>query len=395
MQTNLSDTLPDYVLPAGFNNHDDYLEHLVLKGASKLYSEITHPVTDRIQQELTIIQRLGFAKYYLIVHDILQAAREMDIWVGPGRGNAAGSIVAFCLGITAMDPLAYGLLFERVLHPDGNTIPDIDSDVDLHGRKKIIDYSNGKYNGKVLITQYDEVHPEQPGLLQVDIIGKEYLSILRTAYAQIKNNDKKDFSLNEMELTDVETFQLFQEGDTTDIPFFHPVDMKTYLVALEPVSYEQLVALYALYHSGTHQFIHAYIQKKKQAQPIKYDLPALEEVLSETFGELIYQEQLMLLSQRLAGFSREESDKLRRALQKKKNILLRPNFQSKFLEGGKSNGYDEAILGRIWREWETKGESLFNKSHAVCFVLIAWQMAYIKSHYPVAFSLAVSKYSPG
>ena len=389
MQTNVSNTTPDFPLPAGYTSHDNYLEQLVRAGAQSLYTVMTKPVNDRIQQELAIIQRLGFAQYYLILQDILQAARKMNILVGPGRGNAAGSIIAYCLGITAVDPLAYGLLFERVLHPDGNTIPDIDSDVDLEGRPAIVDYTNRKYNGRVLITQYDEVHPAETGVLQVDILGKKTFSILKTASTLIRQNHEKDFTLNKISLADAATYRLFQEGNTSGIPFFDHPDMQAYLKELKPVSYTQLVAIYALFNSGTFQFVSTYIQNKNQAPDFAYDLPALKEILGETCGVLIYQEQLMVLSQRIAGFSPEDSDRLRRALQKKKNIALRPGFRSKFLQGGKDNGHIKATLENTWEEWEIKGEYLFNKSHAVSFVLVAYQTAWIKCHYPTEFLSAV------
>lgn len=491
--------MPEFAIPADFRDKDEYLRHLTMKGAAERWGKITPEIEARLDFELSVIKNMGFPGYFLIVQDFLRAAREMGVWVGPGRGSAAGSTVAYSLRITDIDPIKYNLLFERFLNPDRISMPDIDIDFDEDGREKVLKYVVDKYGhdrvahiitfgtmaakmairdvarvqklplpeairltklvpdrpgitlaaayeevpellkereskepllaqtlkyAEVLegsvrqtgvhacgiiiskenlceyvpictakdtdlyVTQYEGNHVEAVGLLKMDFLGLKTLSILKDAVENIKKSKGVTIDLETLPLDDSRTYELFSNGETTGVFQFESVGMKRYLRDLKPNQFGDLIAMNALYRPGPMDYIPQYIKRKHGREKIKYELPAMERLLQETYGITVYQEQVMLLSQELAGFSKGQADSLRKAMGKKKRDIM-DRLKVEFVEGCQKNGYDVTIINKIWSDWESFAEYAFNKSHSTCYALIAYQTGYLKANYPAEFMAAV------
>jgi DNA polymerase III subunit alpha len=494
--------LPKFDIPKEFATEDDYLRYLTYEGAKKKYPEITDAIKDRIDFELATIQKTGYPGYFLIVQDFTSKAREMGVSVGPGRGSAAGSVVAYCTGITNVDPIKYDLLFERFLNPDRVSLPDIDIDFDDEGRDKVLDYVIEKYgknqvaqiitygtmaakssirdcarvmelplteanilakmvperpgtsldlafqevkeladikkgtdlkaqvikqavilegsvrntgvhacgviitpdnltnfvpvatakDSDMLVTQFDNSVVESAGMLKMDFLGLTTLTILKTAIKNIKKSKGVDIVIDDIPLDDLKTYQLFQRGETTGTFQFESVGMQKYLRQLKPDKFEDLIAMNALYRPGPMEYIPAFINRKHGREPIQYDLPEMEEFLAETYGITVYQEQVMLLSQKLAGFSKGDADVLRKAMGKKQKAVL-DKMKDKFIEGCKKNGHPQNICEKIWVDWEAFAQYAFNKSHSTCYSLVAYHTAYLKANYPAEYMAAVLTHS--
>ncbi len=491
--------MPDFPIPEGFTGDDEYLRHLTYEGAKKRYKAITDEMKERIDFELGVIKNMGFSSYFLIVQDFLNAAREMGVSVGPGRGSAAGSLVAYCNRITDVDPIEYNLLFERFLNPDRISMPDIDIDFDEEGREKILKWVVEKYgkdrvaniitfgtmaakmairdvariqglplpeadklaklvperpgislkkafeevrelnearkkgseevvktlkfaeilegsvrhtgihacgiiisekeltehipvctskDSELLLTQYDGNHVENVGMLKMDFLGLKTLSIIRDAIEAIAKSKNEYVDFENIPLDDEKTYELFSRGDTTAVFQFESTGMKRYLRELKPTRFEDLIAMNALYRPGPMEYIPSFIRRKQGKEKIDYDLPVMEKYLNDTYGITVYQEQVMLLSQSLGGFTRGQADSLRKAMGKKK-ISEMDKLKALFLEGCKKKGYEEKDAMKIWVDWEAFAQYAFNKSHSTCYALIAFRTAYLKAHYPGEFMAAV------
>ncbi len=491
--------MPEFSIPEEFSDKDEYLRHLTMKGAAERWETITPEIQARIDFELSVIKGMGFPGYFLIVQDFLRAAREMGVWVGPGRGSAAGSAVAYALRITDIDPIKYNLLFERFLNPDRISMPDIDIDFDEDGREKVLQYVVNKYGhdrvahiitfgtmaakmairdvarvqklplpeairltklvpdkpgttlasayeevpellkekeskeplvaqtlkfaevlegsirqtgvhacgiiiGKdnlyehipictakdtnLYVTQYEGNHVESVGLLKMDFLGLKTLSILKDAVENIKKSKGVTIDLQTLGLEDKRTYELFSNGETTGVFQFESVGMKRYLRELKPNHFGDLIAMNALYRPGPMDYIPQYIRRKHGKDKIIYEVPAMEKFLKETYGITVYQEQVMLLSQELGGFSKGQADSLRKAMGKKKRDIM-DRLKEQFMEGCRMNGYDQNTIYKIWSDWESFAEYAFNKSHSTCYALIAYQTGYLKANYPAEFMAAV------
>ena len=489
----------------------DYLNHLAFAGAKKKYNDpLPDEVIARLDFELDVIKKMGYPGYFLITQDFINKAREMSVLVGPGRGSAAGSAVAYCTGITNIDPIKYNLLFERFLNPDRVSLPDVDIDFDDDGRQLVLDYVTEKYGrdkvahictfgtmatklairdvarvlklplpeadrlaklvpdtpkmtfetafrespelkqesnspnplivktlkfaetleGSVrqsgvhacgvlisrdplnehiplmptkdeqnlLTTQYDGRFVEEIGLLKMDFLGLKTLSIIREALENIRLSKGIEIDIDNIPFDDPKTYELFSHGETTAIFQFESEGMKKHLRDLKPNRFEDLVAMNALYRPGPMKYIPDFIARKHGRQKVEYDLPMMEEHLSETYGITVYQEQVMLLSRVLAGFTRGDSDSLRKAMGKK-IIEVMNKLKARFVEGCKSNYrfIDECsitgknaddLIEKIWKDWEKFAEYAFNKSHSVCYAYIAYQTGYLKAHFPAEFMAA-------
>jgi len=491
--------MPDFVLPEGYNNDDEYLRYLTYLGAKERWGKLTDEQTERIEFELDTIAKMGFPGYFLIVQDFLKAARDMGVSVGPGRGSAAGSAVAFCLRITDIDPIKYGLLFERFLNLDRISMPDIDIDFDEDGREDVLKYVVNKYGhdkvahiitfgtmaakmairdvarvqklplseadrlakmvpdrpgvtlsaayaevpelakernssnkliaqtlkfaevlegsvrqtgihacgiiiGKesldnyiplctakdtdLYATQYDGSQVGSVGLLKMDFLGLKTLSVIKDCVENIKRSKGISIDLDNLPLDDKKTFELFSNGETTGIFQFESTGMKRYLRELKPNRFEDLIAMNALYRPGPMEYIPKFIRRKHGLEPIDYPLPVMEKYLNDSYGITVYQEQVMLLSQELAGFTKGEADNLRKAMGKKKKSIM-DEMNLKFMEGCNKKGYDENIVNKIWSDWEAFAQYAFNKSHSTCYAMVAFQTGYLKAHYPAEYMAAV------
>jgi len=500
--------LPNFVIPAEFNIHKtpdadtlnqwEYLKHLTFTGAKERYIDISPEVQERIDFELFTIRTMGFAGYFLIVADFIRHGRDIGVFIGPGRGSAAGSVVAYCTGITNIDPLKYNLLFERFLNPDRKSMPDIDTDFDDAGRQKVIDYVVEKYGknqvaqiitygsmaartsiqdvGRVLdmplsevnalkklvpetlgitlqgaidqvpelqaiykatdlrgivlreaaklegsvrntgvhaagiiiapydltdivpvavakdsdllVTQYDGKVIEDAGVIKMDFLGLKTLTILKDALRLIKQNHSVVIEIDYIPLDDVQTFELYQRGDTNGTFQFESDGMQMYLRDLKPDKFEDLIAMNALYRPGPIEYIPNFIKRKNGQEPITFDVPDMEEYLGETYGITVYQEQVMLLSQKLAGFSKGDADVLRKAMGKKQIEVLN-KMESQFMEGATAKGHPKDKLTKIWNDWKAFAQYAFNKSHSTCYAFVAYQTAYLKAHYPSEYMAAV------
>lgn len=488
----------------------DYLAELTYRGAKKLYGEpLSEEVTERINFELHTMKTMGFPGYFLIVQDFINVARdELGVMVGPGRGSAAGSVVAYCLGITRIDPLKYDLLFERFLNPDRISLPDIDTDFDDDGRGRVLEWVEDKYGHdkvahiitygtmatknsikdvarverlplerskqlcnaipdrlpdglkmnltnainaipelraaenssdpleretlryakmlegtvrntgihacgtiicrdaisdwvpvstaedksdpghKVLCTQYDGHVIEETGLIKMDFLGLTTLSQIKEVLENIKLTKGIDIDIEAIPIDDPLTYKLYQEGRTVGTFQFESAGMQKYLRELKPTVFEDLIAMNALYRPGPMDNIPDFIARKKDPTKIKYDIPCMEQYLKDTYGITVYQEQVMLLSRQLAGFTRGQSDTLRKAMGKKQ-IDKMAKLEGLFYEGGRKNGHDEAVLKKIWEDWKKFASYAFNKSHATCYSWVAYQTAYLKAHYPAEFMAGI------
>jgi DNA polymerase-3 subunit alpha len=521
--------LPAFPIPKEFQIHKEanmnqweLLKHLTWEGANKRYPEITSELQERIDFELFTIRTMGFAGYFLIVSDFIQAGRNMGVFVGPGRGSAAGSVVAYCIGITNIDPIKYQLLFERFLNPDRKSMPDIDTDFDDEGRQKVIDYVVDKYgkeqvaqivtygtmaakssikdvarvmdlplsesnllaklvpdkpgtelnrclhapltvkegekslaeregyqpedidNVKKLreiykgndlraavlheaerlegsirntgihaagiiiapsdlteimpvatakdstlwVTQIEGSVIEEAGVLKMDFLGLKTLSILKTALELIKQNHGVIIDLDLIHLDDAKTFNLYQRGETNATFQFESVGMQKHLRDLKPDKFADLIAMNALYRPGPMAYIPNFIERKHGRELIKYDLPVMEEILSDTYGITVYQEQVMLLSQKIASFTKGDADVLRKAMGKKQKSVL-DKMKAQFVAGAVKNGHPENVLEKVWTDWEAFAQYAFNKSHSTCYAYLAYQTAYLKAHYPGEYMSAV------
>src|SRR6056297_59654 len=498
-ELNRAPIMPEFKLPEGFDNEDEYLRHITYEGAKERYDEITDEIRERIDFELSVIKNMGFPGYFLIVQDFLNAAREMNVSVGPGRGSAAGSVVAYCNRITDIDPIQYNLLFERFLNPDRISMPDIDIDFDEDGREKVLDWVVDKYgynkvahiitfgtmaakmairdvarveklplseadrlsklvperpgtslkkafeevpelnnakksdnelivktlkfaetlegsvrhtglhacgviigkndlvehipvctskDSKLLVTQYDGNHVESVGMLKMDYLGLKTLSIIKDAVENVKESHNIDIDISSIPLDDETTLELYSRGETTALFQFESPGMKKHLKALKPNRFDDLIAMNALYRPGPMDYIPSFIARKHGKEPINYDLPEMEEFLRDTYGITVYQEQVMLLSQKLAGFSKGQADSLRKAMGKKKKDLME-QLKEKFTAGCKQNGFDIKIVNKIWNDWESFAQYAFNKSHSTCYAYVSYQTAYLKAHFPAEYMAAV------
>ncbi len=428
--------IPKFDLPAGFGTEEEYLEKLVWDGAANRYQELTDGIRNRIAFELHTIKTMSYPGYFLLVWDFVCAARKMGVLVGPGRGSVAGSVVAYCLGITEVDPLKYNLLFERFLNPSRVSLPDIDLDFDDDGRDKLFSWLTKKYgkervahivtddaeilkralrssgihacsltigaddlsdlvplctmrrwNGEnFLVTQYEGWDIESTGLVKFDFLGLRSISCIKKTIANIRETHGEDLDINSIPLDDAKTYELFCSGDTSGVFQFKSPEIQEYLKKFRPSNFEDLVAFNSLYRYGAMEWIPSFIARKDGQAPIEYELPEMKKYLESTYGLMVYQEQLMLLSQQLADFTPAESEKLRKAMGKKVvktlNIL-----RHEFIKRGIDKGYDVQSLEKTWNNWYEVSPYLFNKSHAICYTLISYRMAYLKVHYPVEFEI--------
>ena len=501
-----------------FCNSVAYLCHLTYKGAHWRYGETLSDVqAERIEFELKTICKMGFPDYFLIVQDFIAAARSEGISVGPGRGSAAGSAVAYCLKITNIDPIKYDLLFERFLNPDRINMPDVDIDFDDDGRYRVFQYIEEKYgkeqishvitygtmaaksaikdvarvsrmsidesnrltkmvpdkpfeatvvedgkkvtkefkpklanclkygelkdeleNGndqtkevltyagklegcirqtgvhacamiigrsnlteyipisiandkltgeEVWVSQYDGHYIEEVGMLKMDFLGLRTLSIIKECQANIKKRHGIEFDIEKIDINDPLTYELYSRGDTTSVFQFESPGMKEWLIKLQPTRFEDLIAMNALYRPGPMDYIPDFVERKQGRQPIVYDLPEMEETLQDTYGITVYQEQVMLLSRKLADFTRGQADTLRKAMGKKLKDVL-DGLKGLFIEGGTKNGHPQDMLEKIWADWEKFASYAFNKSHATCYAWVSYQTGWLKAHYPAEFQAA-------
>jgi DNA polymerase-3 subunit alpha len=515
--------LPAFDIPEEFKNKQDevdggkrgenaYLRHLTYEGAKKRYGEITPEIKDRLDFELSVIENTGYPGYFLIVEDFIREARKMDVSVGPGRGSAAGSVVAFCLWITNIDPIKYDLLFERFLNPDRVSMPDIDIDFDDEGRGRVMQYVIDKYGanqvaqiitygtmaakssirdtarvldlplneadhiaklipnmsklGKIFgksekelaskfrseelekvnqllnisdgsdlqaetvnqarvlegsvrntgihacgviitpgditnyvpvsvakdsdlyVTQFDNSVVESAGLLKMDFLGLKTLTLIKDTVKIVKARHGIELDPESFPLDDEETYALFQRGETVGIFQYESPGMQKHMKHLKPTVFDDLIAMNALYRPGPMEYIPSFINRKHGKEEIIYDLPEMEEYLKETYGITVYQEQVMLLSQKLADFTKGEADVLRKAMGKKQKAVL-DKMKPKFIEQAAAKGMDKDKLEKIWKDWEAFASYAFNKSHSTCYAWIAYQTAYLKAHYPAEYMAAV------
>ncbi len=504
---------PEDLNDGGKRGENNYLRYLTYEGAKKRYAEITDEIRERLDFELATIENTGSPGYFLIVQDFCQAARDMGVSVGPGRGSAAGSAVAYCIGITNVDPIAYDLLFERFLNPDRVSMPDIDIDFDDEGRGKVIEFVINKYGSNqvaqiitygtmaakssirdtarvldlplpdadrlaklvpdislsklfkfsdlelaeklknnqdeinkakelkqisegsgreaqvvnqarklegsvrntgihacgVIITpdditnfvpvatakdsdmyctQYDNSVAESAGLLKMDFLGLKTLTLIKHAVANVKRTKNIDLNPDEFPIDDVPTYELFQRGETVGIFQYESAGMQKYMRELKPTVFADLIAMNALYRPGPLEYIPSFIRRKHGEEEIVYDLADCEEYLKETYGITVYQEQVMLLSQKLAGFTKGDADTLRKAMGKKQKEVL-DKMKPQFLEQGAERGHDKDKLEKIWKDWEAFASYAFNKSHSTCYAWIAYQTAYLKANFPAEYMASV------
>ncbi|PQB08037.1 DNA polymerase III subunit alpha [Polaribacter filamentus] len=516
--------LPAFDIPEKFQSEEDkvdggkrgensYLNHLTFVGAKKRYGEITESIKERLDFELSVIEKTGYPGYFLIVEDFIREARNMDVAVGPGRGSAAGSVVAYCLWITNIDPIQYDLLFERFLNPERVSMPDIDIDFDDEGRGRVMDYVINKYgsnqvaqiitygtmaakssirdtarvldlplfeadriaklipniklqnifgndekskdkiaglrseekvmveelrsmsfgndltsetinkatilegsvrntgihacgviitpgditnyvpvalakDSNMYVTQFDNSVVESAGLLKMDFLGLKTLTLIKDTVKIVKAKHNVDLDPDSFPLDDDKTYELFQKGETVGVFQYESPGMQKHMRSLKPTVFADLIAMNALYRPGPMEYIPSFIQRKHGTEDIEYDLPAMEEYLAETYGITVYQEQVMLLSQKLANFTKGEADVLRKAMGKKQISVL-DKMKPKFVEQAAANGHDAEKLEKIWKDWEAFASYAFNKSHSTCYAWIAYQTAYLKAHYPAEYMASV------
>ncbi|MFD2555620.1 DNA polymerase III subunit alpha [Sphingobacterium tabacisoli] len=514
--------LPKFDIPEEFQHAEDeedggkrgenaLLRHLTYVGANKRYKEITEEITERLDFELATIERTGYPGYFLIVQDFIAEARRMGVSVGPGRGSAAGSAVAYCLGITNLDPIQYDLLFERFLNPDRVSMPDIDIDFDDEGRGRVMQYVIDKYGASqvaqiitygtmaakssikdtarvldlplsdaneiaklipnlklskifnleekalkevlrteeleavnrlksladgagleaetikqarvlegsmrntgihacgviitpdditnfvpvslakdsdLYVTQFDNSVVESAGLLKMDFLGLKTLTLIKDTVVNVRLRHGIELDPDEFPIDDEITYELFQRGETIGVFQYESPGMQKYMKELKPTVFADLIAMNALYRPGPMEYIPSFIKRKHGIEPIVYDLDACEEYLQETYGITVYQEQVMLLSQKLAGFSKGDADVLRKAMGKKQKAVL-DKMKPKFVEQAVEKGHKAKVLEKIWTDWEAFASYAFNKSHSTCYAWVAYQTAYLKAHYPAEYMAAV------
>ncbi|GAB3775304.1 DNA polymerase III subunit alpha [Spirosoma horti] len=536
--------LPNFPIPQEFQQHSDdvlnqweYLRHLTYTGAKERYVDILPHIQERLDFELFTIKTMGFAGYFLIVADFIKAGRDLGVMIGPGRGSAAGSAVAYCTGITNIDPIKYDLLFERFLNPDRKSMPDIDTDFDDEGRQKVIDYVVQKYgksqvaqivtygtmaskssikdvarvmdlplqdanavvklvpdkptynmtlkrifedplegpgglsnviqpeelenvkrmralesgdksaaqamrivdyekvsavlkqarklegtvrntglhaagiiiapsdlsdivpvstskDTNLIITQYEGKVIEDAGVIKMDFLGLRNLTIIKECLRLIRQNHGGFFingvetDIDDIPLDDEETYKLFQRGETNAVFQFESDGMKKHMKDLKPDRFGDLIAMNALYRPGPIAYIPNYINRKHGREEVKYDMPEMEEYLADTYGITVYQEQLMLLSQKLGNFTKGDADVLRKAMGKKDKATL-DKMKGKFMDGCASNNLPLKVCEKVWTDWEAFASYAFNKSHSTCYAFVAYQTAYLKAHYRSEYMAAV------
>jgi DNA polymerase-3 subunit alpha len=515
--------LPAFDIPNEFHDKKDenddgkrgenkYLKYLTYEGAKERYIEISDEIKERIDFELKTIEKSGYPGYFLIVQDFIAQARRMNVSVGPGRGSAAGSVVAYCTKITNIDPIKYDLLFERFLNPERISLPDIDIDFDDEGRSRVIDWVVDKYgknnvaqiitygtmaakssirdtarvlnlplyeadktaklvpdlmslskifnysdkelkknvkkdqlanakklidlskgddlvaktinnaiklegsirnigthacgiiitpeplidlipitnskDAELMVTQFDNSVVEDAGLLKMDFLGLRNLTIIKDCIKIIKHIHQITLDIDTISLEDKETYEIFKNGRTKGIFQFSSDGMRAHLKQLKPDKFDDLIAMNALYRPGPMEYIPNFIKRKHGHEEIEYDLPEMESFLSNTYGITVYQEQVMLLSQSLAGFSKGDADMLRKGMGKKIKSVL-DKLKPKFFDGCSSNGFDVKVVEKIWTDWEAFASYAFNKSHSTCYAFIAYQTAYLKAHYPAELMAAI------
>jgi len=503
---------PEDKLDGGKRGENKFLRHITYEGAKIRYGEITPEIDERLDFELKVIEKTGYPGYFLIVEDFIRAARKMDVSVGPGRGSAAGSAVAYCLWITNLDPIKYDLLFERFLNPDRVSMPDIDIDFDDEGRGRVMDYVIDKYgsnqvaqiitygtmaakssirdtaraldlplmesdrmaklipnmsklkkiigvdekilkqkfNSEELIkvnellaisegdgleaetlnqayilegsvrntgihacgviitpdditkfvpvalakdsemycTQFDNSVVEDAGLLKMDFLGLKTLTLIKDTVKIVKAKHGVELDPENFPLDDEKTYELFQRGETVGVFQYESPGMQKHMRSLKPTVFADLIAMNALYRPGPMEYIPSFIARKHGDEEIEYDVDACEEYLAETYGITVYQEQVMLLSQKLADFTKGEADVLRKAMGKKQKHVL-DKMKPKFIKQASKKGHAEDKLEKIWKDWEAFAAYAFNKSHSTCYAWIAYQTAYCKAHYPAEYMAAV------
>ncbi|MBI3189497.1 MAG: DNA polymerase III subunit alpha, partial [Ignavibacteriales bacterium] len=493
--------MPNFPIPpdAGVSSLEEYLDKLSNEGIQKRYNTITSEIEARLNYELAMIKKMGYAGYFLITQDFISSAKNMGVRVGPGRGSAAGSIVSYALGITDVDPLKYGLLFERFLNPDRVSMPDIDVDFADDGRDRVIEYVREKYGadsvsqiitfgslssravlkdvgrvigvplsttesitklipviqGKVtpiaeaientselkwvkesgeekmqelieisqilegmnrnssthaagvviapgpisdyvplyktpstdLMTQYSMLDLEAAGLLKMDFLGLRTLTIIENALKLIKQNHQIEVDLNSLPEDDPKVFELFAKGHTVGIFQFESSGMQDWLRKLKATSISDLVAMNALYRPGPMDMIGDFIERKHGRQRVTYIHQKLEPILKETYGVIVYQEQVIKIASEVGGFTLAKADLMRRAMGKKDKVAM-AKLKQEFIEGAIKQGHTKANGGEIFDLIEKFASYGFNKSHSVAYSVVANQTAYLKVHYPSEFLAA-------
>jgi len=496
--------MPNFPLPQGFNTQFDFLRHLTFEGAKYKYPNLTAEIEQRLNFELEVMQKMGFEGYFLIVQDFINAARKLDVGVGLGRGSAAGSAVAYCIGITNIDPIQYNLLFERFLNPERVSMPDIDTDFDDEGRQKVIDYVVDKYGkhqvasiitygtmaakmaikdvGRVLelpldetnvlaklisdkpgtklkdeyekteikailnegslrskvlkealvlegsvrnrgvhaagiiiapdditnyipvctdsesdlfITQFDGKVIEDAGMLKMDFLGLKTLTIIKDAIKLIKKNKGVEIDIDKIPLDDLKTFELYQRGETVGTFQFESEGMQMYLKQLKPTNIEDLIAMNALYRPGPMDFIPLFIDRKQGREVVEYPHALLESILQNTYGIMVYQEQIMQTAQIIAGYTLGGADLLRRAMGKKDKEKMAKE-REKFVKGAKEiHSIEAKKSNEIFDIMERFAEYGFNRSHSAAYSVVAYQTAYLKANFPSEYMASVLTHSMG
>lgn len=337
--------------------------------------------------------RLFNSKYLLFLYNLVNTAqKELGALIGPGRGSIGGSLVAYCLGITKVDPLKHDLLFERCINPDKLSHLEVWIDVDEKGLAAILRWLEEKnvkiYGGDTL--EFEDESDIGKWKFTTKLVDKNVLSEIKTVLSNIKQTQGIDVNLDDIPIDDSQTFALFQKGETDDIFCFDSYVMQQWLKYLHPTTFNDLVILNVMYRPGIEDYIPQMLQRKNGKEKIEYPIPTMEKYLNETYGIVVYQEQIMMLCRLLADFTRGESDTLRKALGKKRGNVLSV-LKQKFIEGGQRNGYRKSTLEKIWKDWEEKGMYAFNKAHAVSLTWLAYQMAYLKANYPEEFTAVMSE----
>lgn len=494
--------LPKYPLPEG-ETAEQLLQKLCYSGLKVRYGTPTSEHINRLNYELSVIEKMNFSDYFLIVWDFMKFAKDRGILTGPGRGSAAGSIVAYTLYITDVDPIQYGLLFERFLNPERVSMPDIDIDFPDHRRDEVIEYVAGKYGemhvaqiitfgtlaakaavrdvgrvfglsvkeldqlsrlipsrlgitladayreseplrkfvaqsdhnerlfqtalkleglprhtsthaagvviseapltdlipiqsgqGNIYLTQYSMEHLEELGMLKMDFLGLRNLTFIDTMIRSIQRGTGKKINIKHIPLNDQATFELLSKGDTTGVFQLESEGMRKVLVQLQPTQFEDIVAVNALYRPGPMDNIPLFIDRKHGRKPIQFPHPDLQEILESTYGIIVYQEQIIKIASKLAGFSFGEADLLRRAVSKKKREVL-DQERTHFVSGALKKGYDEKVANQVYDYIVRFANYGFNRSHAVAYSFIAYQLAYLKAHFPLHFMAAIMTSSVG
>lgn len=367
----------------------EYLEDLAFNGAYMHYGRpLPEDVEDRLRLEFEVINKKGIAKYFLIIQDLINTMRnDHGVMIGPGCGAQVGSLVAYCLGITKIDPLKHDLLFERFVRIDKDNLPFFMIDFEKKGIKRVKEWL--KDHNYIYETNHDfPNHHWYVESIRMYFGELRVLTELKLTLLNIKKNRGIELNLDNIPIDDPKTLKLFQQGQTIGV-FMHESDsLRTYLKHLHSITFDDLVALFALYRPGPMNYIPSFIARKNGKEEIEYDIPCMEKYLKDTYGLIIYQEQMMLLSRQLADFSREESHILRDAMAKKKSHIIE-QMKPKFIEGGRKNGHDPQVLEMIWTNWYDFGHYAFMKSHAVSYTLIAYQTAYLKANYPYEYMTAL------